>query len=222
MDGNGRWAKRAGKTRTYGHRAGHTAVLKIVRHAAQIGIESLTLYAFSSENWARPETEVKALMRLFSQAVKRNRRLFLKNHIRFRVIGDRGAFSQKLQTDIERLEHDTAHHRTMTVNIAANYGGKWDIVQAAKQIVGKVQANKLTIDEITENSFSQHLALADQQPVDLLIRTGGEQRISNYLLWQSAYAELYFTPIFWPDFDERAFDDAIGEYLHRTRRFGGL
>lgn len=222
MDGNGRWAKAQGKKRTYGHRAGHTAVLKTVKYAANAGIESLTLYAFSSENWLRPKSEVNALMLLFSQAIKRNRRLFMQHDIRFRVIGDQSRFSQKLQKEIQALEDETAHHQTMTVNIAANYGGKWDIVQAAKQLAKQVQLQQISLDDIDEARFNQSLMLADQVPVDLLIRTGGEQRISNYLLWQSAYAEFYFTDIFWPEFDEQAFDAALADFQHRTRRFGGV
>lgn len=222
MDGNGRWAKTHGKPRTYGHRAGHTAVLKIVRHAASLGVQSLTLYAFSSENWSRPATEVKALMLLFSQAIKRNRPLFIKHGIRFCVIGDKSRFSDKLQRQIAQLESDTAHHQTMTLNIAANYGAKWDIVQATKRLAEQVQHGELAVSDIDEARLNQHLMLAEQAPVDLLIRTGGEQRISNYLLWQCAYAEFYFTPVFWPDFDEVALDKAITEFHRRTRRFGGV
>ncbi len=222
MDGNGRWAKQLGKSRSYGHRAGHTSVLKIVRHAVAIGIESLTLYAFSSENWSRPESEVKALMILFHQAIKRNRRLFIKHNIRFNVIGDVSRFSDKLQKAIKQLEAETAHHTTMTVNIAANYGSKWDIIQATQQLAQQVKDNQISISDIDENLFTQHLMLADQAPVDLLIRTGGEQRISNYLLWQCAYAEFYFTPTLWPAFDEVAFDKAITNFQQRTRRFGGV
>ncbi len=222
MDGNGRWAKQLGKPRSYGHRAGHTSVLKIVRHSAAIGIESLTLYAFSSENWLRPENEVKALMMLFQQAIKRNRRLFIKHSIRFNVIGDISRFSDKLQQAIKQLENETAHHTTMTVNIAANYGSKWDIVQATQQLAQQVKDNHINVTDIDENLFTRYLMLSDQAPVDLLIRTGGEQRISNYLLWQCAYAEFYFTPTLWPEFDETAFDKAIGNFQQRTRRFGGL
>lgn len=222
MDGNGRWANALGKPRTFGHRAGHTAVLKSVRHAVKRGVKSLTLYAFSSENWQRPESEVKALMLLFQQAIKRNRRLFMKHHIRFKVIGDVSQFSDKLQTAIQQLENETADHTAMTVNIAANYGSKWDIVQAARRLATQVKAGTIDISDIDEQRFNQQLMLADQAPVDLLIRTGGEQRISNYLLWQCAYAEFYFTPTFWPEFDEIAFDAAIAEFQRRTRRFGGL
>lgn len=222
MDGNGRWAEQRGKSRSYGHRAGHTAVLKIVRHAAKLGVNSLTLYAFSSENWLRPDNEVKALMLLFSQAMKRNRKLFLKHHIRFNVIGDKTGFSDKLQSEIYALERDTAGNTNMTLNIAANYGAKWDIVQAGKQLATQVKNGEITVEDINETRFNQHLCLAEQAPVDLLIRTGGELRISNYLLWQCAYAEFYFTPVFWPLFNETALDDAITEFQRRTRRFGQL
>ncbi len=222
MDGNGRWAKAQGKSRTYGHRAGHTAVLKTVRHAAKRGVKSLTLYAFSSENWTRPEPEVKALMLLFSQAIKRNRKLFSKHNIRFNVIGDRSRFSAKLQREIEALETETDNNAGLTLNIAANYGAKWDILEATKQLARQVQRGEITPEEITEATFSRHLCLADQGDVDLLIRTGGELRISNYLLWQCAYAEFYFTPTYWPAFDEDALDAAIDAFEHRTRRFGGV
>lgn len=222
MDGNGRWAEKQGKSRAYGHRAGHTAVLKTVRHAVKSGIKSLTLYAFSSENWRRPDNEINALMRLFQQALKRNRRLFIKHKIRFKVIGDVSRFSKALQQAIKQLEEETAHHDTMTLNIAANYGSKWDIVFAAKQLAEQVKIGHLQVDDITEERFNQHLALAEQGPVDLLIRTGGEQRISNYLLWQCAYAELAFMPLFWPEFDEQALDNAIADFQQRTRRFGAV
>lgn len=222
MDGNGRWAKQLGKSRSYGHRAGHTAVLKTVRYAVKRGVKSLTLYAFSSENWLRPENEVNALMLLFQQAIKRNRKLFLKHDIRFQVIGDVSRFSDKLQKAIQKLEDETANHATMTLNIAANYGSKWDIVQAAQQLAQQVKDDKIQVNDIDEQRFNQQLMLADQAPVDLLIRTGGEQRISNYLLWQCAYAEFYFTPTFWPEFDESALDAAIAEFQRRTRRFGGV
>ncbi len=222
MDGNGRWAKSLNKPRAYGHRAGHTAVLKTVRHSVKLGIRSLTLYAFSSENWLRPESEVKALMTLFYQAIKRNRRLFMKHNIRFKVIGDTSRFSEKLQQAIKSLEKETGNNTAMTLNIAANYGSKWDIVQAAKKLAKQVHDNLITIDDIDESRFNQHLCLSDQAPVDLLIRTGGEQRISNYLLWQSAYAEFYFIEQFWPQFDADALDAAIADFNRRTRRFGGI
>ncbi len=220
MDGNGRWARSLNKSRTYGHRAGHTAVLKVVRHSAKIGIKSLTLYAFSSENWSRPASEVTALMELFYQAIKRNRRLFLKHNIRFSVIGDTSVFSEKLQKVICKLEEDTLHNTGMALNIAANYGGKWDITQASKIIADKVSKGLISVCDIDESLINDHMCLSNQAPVDLLIRTGGEQRISNYLLWQSAYAEFYFTQEYWPEFNEQSLDNAVEEYNLRTRRFG--
>lgn len=222
MDGNGRWAEQQGKSRNYGHRAGHTAVLKTVRHAAKVGVASLTLYAFSSENWSRPTAEVNALMLLFSQAIKRNRRLFIKHNIRFCVIGDKTAFPDKLQREISALENKTALHTGLVVNIAANYGAKWDIVRASKRLAHQVSCGEIAVDDIDESRFNAQLCLAEQGDVDLLIRTGGELRISNYLLWQCAYAEFYFTPLFWPQFDEAALDAAIADYQRRTRRFGGV
>lgn len=222
MDGNGRWAQQLGKPRPYGHRAGHTAVLKTVQQAVRRKIPSLTLFAFSSENWQRPQAEVSALMVLFYQAIKRNRRLFVKHNIRFQVIGNTAQFSEKLQQAIKQLETETADNTTMRLNIAANYGSKWDIVQATKQLAKQVDRKLLSPDDITEQHVQRHLALADQPPVDLLIRTGGEQRISNYLLWQCAYAEFYFTPIFWPAFDEQQFDAALTAYHQRIRRFGNV
>lgn len=222
MDGNGRWAQQLGRSRPYGHRAGHTAVLKTVQQAVKRQIASLTLFAFSSENWQRPQTEVSALMILFHQAIKRNRRLFTKHNIRFQVIGDTAQFSEKLQQAIKQLEAETADNTAMCLNIAANYGSKWDIVQATKQLAKQVENKQLNPDDITEQDVQRHLVLADQPPVDLLIRTGGEQRISNYLLWQCAYAEFYFTPVFWPAFDEQHFDTALSAYHQRVRRFGSV
>nr|WP_218110479.1 polyprenyl diphosphate synthase [Ostreibacterium oceani] len=222
MDGNGRFAESIGRSRLYGHRAGHTAVLRTVRHCAKMGLRSLTLYAFSSENWQRPESEIQALMQLFLRAIKRNRRLFNRHGIRFRVIGDTSAFPRPLHDAIDELTQETQTNQGLQLNIAANYGGKWDITQAVKQLATQVENQTLSPQTITEKDIATHLELADQAPVDLLIRTGGEQRISNFLLWQCAYAELYFTPIYWPVFDDAALDDAIADFTHRTRRFGGL
>ncbi len=222
MDGNGRWATERGKPRIYGHRAGHTAVLRTVKACAELGIPSLTLFAFSSENWRRPSTEVNALIQLFSQAIRRNRRLFNKHSIRFNVIGDTSVFPEKLQQQIADLTEKTKHHQTMTLNIAANYGGKWDMLQAAKKLHQEIAAKSLCIDECGEAELEKHLSFAEQADVDLLIRTGGEQRISNFILWQAAYAEFYFTDRFWPDFDEKALHQCLDNFAHRVRRFGGL
>lgn len=225
MDGNGRFAKARGKSRAYGHRKGHAAVLKAVRFAASYPLKSLTLYAFSSENWQRPALEVNALIELFSYAIKRNAPLFFKHEIRFSVIGDLSRFPNKLQAEITALIEKTKHHNGLTLNIAANYGGRWDIVQASKQIAEQAASGALDSAQLAaldEATFARYLTLANQPPVDLLIRTGGDMRISNFLLWQCAYAELYFTETFWPAFDEACFAKAIEVFAARQRRFGAL
>lgn len=222
MDGNGRWAADKNKPRFYGHRAGHTAVLRTVTACAKLGISSLTLFAFSSENWRRPTSEVDALMLLFSQAIRRNRRLFLKHNIRFKVIGDTEVFPQKLQQQIITLEDKTKDHQGLTLNIAANYGGKWDMLQAALKLNNAIAAQTISRDTVNEDSLAQFLSFAEQPDVDLLIRTGGEQRISNFILWQAAYAELCFLDTYWPDFNEQRLEDCINIFSQRVRRFGGL
>ncbi|PJG84959.1 polyprenyl diphosphate synthase [Conservatibacter flavescens] len=221
MDGNGRWAKQKGKMRIFGHKNGVMAVRKSVAYARKIGIESLTLYAFSSENWSRPEAEVNALMSLFMQALDHEVSKLHKNNIRLRILGDTAKFSTSLQNKIRRAENMTEKNTALTLNIAANYGGCWDIVQAVKQLAHKVQAGECEVDQITESLFQQHLVTGEQSPVDLLIRTSGEQRISNFLLWQTAYAEFYFSDVLWPDFDETIFEQAVIAYQQRHRRFGG-
>lgn len=222
MDGNGRWAADKNKPRFYGHRAGHTAVLRTVTACAKFGIKSLTLFAFSSENWRRPQAEIDALMLLFSQAIRRNRRLFMKHNIRFKVIGDTSVFSAKLQQQIAALEEKTANHQGLTLNIAANYGGKWDMLQAAQKLNQAVTNGQISADSVNEDSLAQFLSFAEQPDVDLLIRTGGEQRISNFILWQAAYAELCFLDTYWPDFNEQSLQDCINIFSQRVRRFGGL
>ncbi|MEE6075955.1 polyprenyl diphosphate synthase [Avibacterium paragallinarum] len=221
MDGNGRWAKQQGKMRIFGHKNGVAAVRQAVSYARKIGVKVLTLYAFSSENWTRPETEVSALMTLFMQALDLEVKKLHKNNIRLNIIGDKSRFSEKLQQKIEKAEKLTENNTALTLNIAANYGGDWDIVQAAKQLASLVKAEKLAVDEITTERFQQHLVTQDQPMVDLLIRTSGEQRVSNFLLWQIAYAEFYFSDVLWPDFNEQEFNQAILAYQQRDRRFGG-
>ncbi|MFU2080591.1 polyprenyl diphosphate synthase [Avibacterium avium] len=221
MDGNGRWAKQQGKMRIFGHKNGVAAVRQAVSYARKIGVKVLTLYAFSSENWTRPETEVSALMTLFMQALDLEVKKLHKNNIRLNIIGDTSRFSEKLQQKIEKAEKLTENNTALTLNIAANYGGDWDIVQAAKQLASLVKAEKLALDEITTERFQQHLVTQDQPMVDLLIRTSGEQRVSNFLLWQIAYAEFYFSDVLWPDFNEQEFNQAILAYQQRDRRFGG-
>lgn len=220
MDGNGRWAKRKGKIRTFGHKAGVDAVRASVKYAREHDIKALTLFAFSSENWKRPEDEVNVLMDLFNLVLNSEVKKLNKNQVRLKVIGDLSRFESKLVDKIRKAEALTADNQALTLNIAANYGGRWDIVDSAKQLAAKVKTGELAVDDINEDVFNQHISLAELPPLDLLIRTGGEHRISNFLLWQCAYAEFYFTPILWPDFDERAFADAVADFKERQRRFG--
>ena len=213
MDGNGRWAQQRSLTRTAGHREGAKAVRRIVKVCSELDIEVLTLFAFSSENWRRPRPEVEVLMNLFLTTLQREiRRLDVAN-VRMRFIGDRGAFSATLQGYIAKAEQRTAANTGLTLVIAANYGGRWDIVQAARALAERGEP-------ITEASLSAALTTAHVPDPDLVIRTGGEQRISNFLLWQSAYSEFYFSDKLWPDFDEAEFDRALASYAGRERRFG--
>ncbi|OOF40752.1 di-trans,poly-cis-decaprenylcistransferase [Rodentibacter genomosp. 2] len=221
MDGNGRWAKQRNKLRVFGHTHGVGSVRRAVSYARQIGVKVLTLYAFSSENWNRPEQEVSSLMTLFMQALDREVKKLHKNDIRLKIIGDTSRFSEKLQEKIRKAEELTEKNTALTLNIAANYGGCWDIVQATKQIADKVKNNEINTEDINEQCFQQHLVTQEQPQVDLLIRTSGEQRISNFLLWQIAYAELCFLDVLWPDFSEKDFNQAIANYQQRHRRFGG-
>lgn len=221
MDGNGRWAKQKGKMRIFGHKNGINAVRDAVAYARKVGVKVLTLYAFSSENWNRPEQEVSALMNLFMQALDLEVKKLHKNNIRLNILGDITGFSEKLQQKIIQAEKLTGNNTALTLNIAANYGGCWDIVQAAKQLAEQVKDNQIAVSDITPELFQQHLVTKSQPQVDLLIRTSGEQRISNFLLWQLAYAELYFTDVLWPDFNESEFERAILVYQQRHRRFGG-
>ncbi|QIM66773.1 di-trans,poly-cis-decaprenylcistransferase [Mannheimia granulomatis] len=220
MDGNGRWAKQKGKLRIFGHQNGVKAVRSAVSFAAKHQIKVLTLYAFSSENWSRPETEVSALMSLFMRALDSEVKKLHKNNIRLNIIGDKSAFSENLQKRIAESEKLTENNTGLILNIAANYGGYWDIVQAAQKVAAQVKDNQLAIEQITPELFQQQLSTENQPEVDLLIRTSGEQRISNFLLWQIAYAELFFTPVLWPDFDDETFSQAILSYQQRERRFG--
>lgn len=220
MDGNGRWAKQRGKLRTFGHKAGAESVRRAVAFARRNGIQSLTLFAFSSENWQRPEKEVSVLMDLFMTVLKREVKKLHENNIKLNIIGDKARFSERLQRQIKTAEEKTAANTELTLNIAANYGGQWDIVNAARTLAEKVEQQQLGSADISAETFAQELQLADQAAPDLLIRTGGECRISNFILWQAAYAELYFTPVLWPDFDGQTFSQAIAEFAKRERRFG--
>jgi len=220
MDGNGRWAKARGKPRVFGHKAGVKAVRETVTTAAKLKIKALTLFAFSSENWRRPKDEVGVLMELFMTVLNREVKRLHKNNIRFRVIGDTQAFSLRLQQKIAQAQALTEHNTGMVLNIAANYGGKWDILQATKKIALQIEQGKCTSDEITEEMFTQSLEMSDLPEVDLMIRTSDEKRISNFILWQMAYAELYFTSEYWPDFGEKGFLKAMAWFINRERRFG--
>ncbi len=220
MDGNGRWAKARHLPRIAGHRAGVEAVRKVVEGCAKRGIEALTLFAFSSENWRRPQQEVGMLMELFMLALERETRDLHKNKIRLSVIGDRSMFSPKLQKAMADAEALTRDNTGLRLTVAANYGGRWDIVQAVKVLVGEVADGKRGIDSIDEAALADHLVTRDLPEPDLFIRTGGEQRISNFLLWNLAYTELYFTPLAWPEFDDAALEAALQSFASRERRFG--
>ncbi|MDA1107996.1 MAG: isoprenyl transferase [Proteobacteria bacterium] len=220
MDGNGRWARARMLPRSAGHKAGTDAVDAVVRASAKSGINVLTLFAFSSENWSRPQTEVSLLLDLFLRALQSRIQELHRNNIRLRVIGERSAFSARLQAQITDAEELTQANTGLVLNIAANYGGRWDIVQAARQIAQRVERGELSAAAIDDAVFAAHLSLAGLPEPDLFIRTGGEQRISNFLLWQLAYTELYFTDVLWPDFDAAAFEQALSAYAQRQRRFG--
>lgn len=220
MDGNGRWAQSRGKKRVSGHKAGVETVRSTVSTARKLGVKAVTLFAFSSENWRRPEKEVSVLMDLFMYVLTREVKKLHKNNIRFQVIGDLSRFSDKLQKSIAEAEKLTENNSEMVLSIAANYGGKWDITNAAKQLAQKVKSNEIELDDISEDSLNECISLSQLPELDLLIRTGGDYRISNFLLWQAAYAEFYFTETLWPDFDENQFVKAITVFDQRERRFG--
>lgn len=220
MDGNGRWAQAKGKPRVMGHKAGVKAVRRAVATARALGVKSLTLFAFSSENWRRPDKEVSLLMELFFTVLQRELKLLDKNGVRLNIIGDISRFSDRLQRQIAAAQAKTAANNEMVLNVAANYGGRWDIVQAAQTLAKKVECGEMTSSQFTEEAISEHLCMQNQCEVDLMIRTGGDYRISNFVLWQAAYAELVFTDTLWPDFDEQAFHEAIAVFAGRQRRFG--
>lgn len=220
MDGNGRWAVKRRSPRFKGHRAGVNAVRDVVQLCAQRRVEVLTLFAFSSENWRRPAEEVGLLMNLFVSALQQEMRRLHENNIRLRVTGERDAFSSHLRKQIVEAEQLTANNTGMHLVIAANYGGRWDIVQAAQALARRVAAGELKPEQITEADFAQAACLSDLPEPDLFIRTGGETRVSNFLLWQLAYTELYFTETLWPDFGSEALDEALADFASRQRRFG--
>ena len=220
MDGNGRWAQKRFLPRAMGHQAGVKTVRKIVEFCAQQEIKVLTLFAFSSENWRRPEEEVSLLMNLFLVTLQREIVKLNQNNIRLRFIGDRTAFSEKLQKIMSEGEVLTKNNTALTVVVAVNYGGRWDMCQAFRKIAENLSAGLLCSQDINEQLINQHLSTVDLPEPDLFIRTGGEQRVSNFLLWQLAYTEMYFTSVLWPDFDQPALAEAISSFKSRQRRFG--
>ena len=221
LDGNGRWAKSQGKPRTYGHKAGAENVEPICRAAYEMGVRYLTFYAFSTENWSRPAEEVSALMTLLGEFLKKAKRISKENNMRVRVIGDTSRLDEKLRAGIEEVSKASAGYTGLTLTIALNYGSRDEIVRAVNHIISDVRDGSLT-NAVTEEVFSGYLDTAGIPDPDLLIRTSGEQRLSNYLLWQLAYAEFYFTDVPWPDFHEKELGDAIEAYKARDRRYGGV
>lgn len=220
MDGNGRWAKRRHLPRMLGHQEGVKAVRKVIKLCGEMKIEALTLFAFSSENWQRPEQEVNYLMTLFLNTLKNEIDKLTKNNVQLRIVGNLEGFNQPLREWIDKSQTLTAKNTGLQLVIAVNYSGQWDIVQAAQRIMNQVKSGKLETEILTREIFAEYLSLADLPAVDLLIRTSGEYRISNFLLWQLAYTELYFTDILWPDFDEHELNKALQFYTQRERRFG--
>jgi undecaprenyl diphosphate synthase len=222
MDGNGRWAKARHRPRSFGHHAGQKSVRTAIEFCLQRGVHALTLFAFSSENWRRPREEVGALMELFLKALDREVDELHGHGVRIAFIGDLSAFAPALRERMQAAMGKTRDNARLALNVAVNYGGRWDIANAAKQAVLAVQRGEIAADAIDEKSIARFFCLADLPPVDLFIRTGGEQRISNFLLWQTAYSELYFSDVLWPDFDAACLDQAIAEFARRERRFGGV
>jgi len=221
MDGNGRWAKKRMMPRSLGHSEGGKTFKDIVTYSREIGIKYVSFYAFSTENWKRPKEEVSAIMILFKQYIADARNYF-KHEIRFIFLGDKAMFTPDLQREMVALEEDSKHFDKMTVLLAINYGGRDDIVHACKGVCKRVQNGEISIDDIDEKVFDKELYTLDAPPVDLLVRTSGEYRISNFLLWQCAYAEFYFTDVLWPDFNRAELDKAILDFSKRGRRFGGV
>lgn len=220
MDGNGRWANKRGLPRIAGHRQGLESVRAVVKRCADRGVPYLTLFAFSSENWRRPPTEVSLLMELFTNALENKARRLHENQVRLRVVGDLSRFSSRIRMLVQRAEALTEENRRLNLTIAANYGGRWDIEQACASICRKVVNGELAQDDVTAATIERHLSTRFLPEPDLFIRTGGEQRISNFLLWPLAYTELYFTETLWPEFDDTALDEAIASFGRRQRRFG--
>ncbi|MBK5930850.1 polyprenyl diphosphate synthase [Halochromatium salexigens] len=220
MDGNGRWARQRGLPRTQGHRAGAKSVRAVVEQGLRSGVHMLTLFAFSSENWRRPRAEVNTLLELFMSTLRAEVNRLIEHDVQLRFIGDLSAFSNKLQRQIAEAEEATRDGHSLLLQIAANYGGRWDIAQSVRALAREVSKGQLQADAIDEAAIAGRLCTAGFPEPDLFIRTGGEKRISNFLLWQSAYAELYFSDLMWPEFDADAFVAALRDFGRRQRRFG--
>lgn len=220
MDGNHRWAKKRHLPGAAGHRAGARRVRPVAEACADLGVHCLTLFAFSTENWARPRREVSLLMDLMRNVLKNDIDELNERQVRLRVIGDRSRFDADLQALMNEAEERTAHNERMKLNIAANFGGRWDITEAARALARDVKAGRVDPESVDEAAFERYLSLGDVKAPDLCIRTGGDHRISNFLLWDLAYTELYFTEAYWPDFDDSSLTDAVSLYLERQRRFG--
>ena len=220
MDGNGRWARARGKPRHAGHRAGVKSVRATVEAAAERGVSYLTLFAFSSENWARPEEEVSNLMGLFVEALRREVKALHRNNVRLRFVGALGQLSDGLQKKIAAAEQKTAGNTGLVLNVAVAYGGRWDISTAARALAAKAAAGEIDAGDVDDRALAAELQLGDIPDPDLLVRTGGEQRISNFLLWHLAYAELWFTDVLWPDFDKAEFNNALAFFAGKQRRYG--
>ena len=220
MDGNGRWAEARGEPRVAGHRAGIEPVRKTIRACSDLGVEALTLFAFSSENWRRPETEVASIMGLFMEVLDREIEDMHANGIRLRIIGNRQRLSVRLQQRVAEAEARTAQNTGLKLQVAVSYGGRWDVVEAARRLAARAASGMIRADDIDEELFSSELQLANLPDPDLFIRTGGDHRVSNFLLWNIAYAELFFTDVLWPDFDEAELQRALNDFTQRERRFG--
>ena len=220
MDGNGRWAEQNGKNRIFGHKHGVKSLRKAITFASEKKLQALTIFAFSSENWKRPKQEVNMLMELFFTVLGSEVKKLHKHNIKLNIIGELTGFSERLQKKVFEAERLTVNNTGLALNVAANYGGRWDITQATKKIAMLVATGELASDDIDEDRIAQEMSLNSLPAIDLMIRTGGEQRISNFLLWQLAYAELYFTDILWPDFDATSFQNALDQFACKERRFG--
>ena len=220
MDGNNRWARDRNLMGFEGHQAGADRLRDVLEGCREQGVKVLTVFAFSSENWSRPESEVNALMDLLATALETQTKKLNEHGVKLQLLGDLSRFSDRIQRLAERAQKETSENNTLVFNVAINYGGRWDIAQACKVLAKRVAAGELDADEISEELINQEVSTAGIPDPDLFIRTSGEYRISNFLLWQSAYSEFYFTDILWPDFDENSFTDALLKYTHRDRRFG--